>query len=148
MTSTKLNLGCGRDHKEGYINADISPEVGADVVFDLQEGLPFDDNHFDEVLANNVLCQILLPQNYLAVMNELWRITKGFIQVRVPNAEDICAWQDPFDCRRFTDQTFTYLESGHRRYKQYGKHYGFKPFRVELLEKGTQLTYKLWPIKE
>jgi predicted SAM-dependent methyltransferase len=145
----KLNVGCGRDYREGYINLDISDAVGADVVADMADGLPFEDNRFDEVVVQNALTQIQEPYLFVHVMNELHRVTKGVLIVRVPNAKDICAWQDPMDCRRFTDQTFTYMEYGHRRYNQYGKHYGFKPYRVELQEdNGRQMTFHLWPIKD
>lgn len=146
----KLNLGCGNDYIQGYTNADISFAVGADVVFDLTDYVPFRDNTFDEVLCNNVLTQVQDPKKFVQVMNDLWRITKpdGQIFIRVPNAEDICSWQDPMDCRRFTDQTFTYMEFEHRRYETYGKHYGFKPFVVELLDNnGRQMTFKLCPKK-
>lgn len=133
---------------EGYINLDISPDVGADVVCDIQDGLPFEDDSFTEVRANNVLTQILDRKTFVFVMNELWRVCKGDVYVRVPNAEDICAWQDPMDCRRFTDQSFTYMEKGHRRYKRYGKHYGFKPFKVDIFDNnGRQMNVKLSPVK-
>lgn len=150
METQKLNLGCGRNYLKGYTNLDISPDVGADVISDIEQGLPFRSNTFDEVLCENVLTQIRLPDTFIEVMNELWRITKpdGSILIRVPNAKDICSWQDPMDCRRFTDQTFTYMEMGHRRYEQYGRHYGFCPFSVELLEdNGRQMIFKLWPKK-
>lgn len=146
---SKANIGCGRDYRKGYYNIDISSTVGADLVCDITGGIPFEKDTFDEILVNNVLTQILLPKRFVFVMNELWRTCRGFIQIRVPNAKDVCAWQDPMDCRRFTDQSFTYMEGGHRRYEQYGKHYGFKPFKVELIEdNGRQMTFKLWPIKE
>jgi hypothetical protein len=146
----RLNIGCGRDHREGYINADISPDVGADEVFDITKGIPHGPNVFEEVVVNNVLCQICDSKDFIHAMNDLHRVTKPMasIYIRVPNASHPCAFQDPMDCRRFTDQTFTYMQDGHRRYEQYGKHYGFKPFGVELLEdNGRQLTFKLWPIK-
>ncbi len=146
----RLNIGSGNDKKEGYCNLDISPDVNPDVVCDITDYIPFRDDTFDEVLCNNVLTQILFPDKFLQVMNDLWRITKpnGHIYIRVPNAEHICSWQDPFDCRRFTDQTFTYMEHGHRRYEQYGKHYGFRPFKVDLLENnGIQMKFKLCPVK-
>lgn len=147
---TKLNLGCGRNYLEGYTNADISPVVNPDVVCDITDVIPFREDTFDEVLCENVLTQIFYPETFVQVMNDLWRITKdrGDIFIRVPNAKNICAWQDPMDCRRFTDQSFTYMEFGHRRYEQYGKHYGFKPFDVTLLEdNGIQMKFKLCPRK-
>lgn len=146
----RINLGCGNDYMRGYINTDISTAVGADMVFDIKYGLPFRDDEVFEIVVNNVLTQIQSSKDFIFVMNELWRVCnkKGFIQIRVPNAKDICAWQDPMDCRRFTDQSFTYMQYNHRRYNQYGKHYGFMPFDVELLDNnGRQMTFKLCPKK-
>lgn len=146
----KLNIGCGRDYRDGYTNLDISSDVGADVVADIEKCIPFRTNTFDEVLCYNVLTQILYPKTFLQVMNDLWRITKadGFIEIRVPLAKYEYAFQDPMDCRRFTDQSFTYMEEGHRRYEQYGKHYGFKPFKVKILDKKEEQMYiRLIPIK-
>jgi predicted SAM-dependent methyltransferase len=144
----KLNLGCGRDYRKGYVNLDISDSVGADIVYDFQKGLPFMDNHFDEVLANNSLTQIRDGDVFVRVMNEIHRVCKGDVYIRVPNAKHICAFQDPMDSRRFTKESFTYMEGGHRRYEQYGKHYGFLPFKVKLLEdNGRQMEFVLTPIK-
>lgn len=146
----KLHVGCGKDYRKGFVNLDISPDVGADVVCDILNGFPFPKDTFSVVLCNNVLTQILCPKDFVYIMNELWTVTdaSGSIYIRVPNAKDICAWQDPMDCRRFTDQTFTYMEHGHNRYEQYGKHYGLKPFEVTLLtDNGRQMEFKLVPIK-
>ena len=147
----KMNLGCGRDIREGYLNVDIAGNVGAQKVMDLQvTPWPFQDDRFEDIIAHNVLTQIQDPKKFVEVMNELWRVTKndGFIQIRVPNALHICAWQDPMDCRRFTDQSFTYMEHKHRRFEQYGRHYGFRPFIVEKVEdNGIQMVFLLTPFK-
>jgi hypothetical protein len=150
MEKVRLNIGCGNDYREDYLNVDYSPHVKTDEVFSI-ERIPYPDNTFLEVVVQNVLCQIRDSKNFRDAMNELHRVTPmiGSIYIRVPNAKDICAFQDPMDCRYFTDQTFTYMQDGHRRYEQYGRHYGFKPFGVELLEdNGRQLLFKLWPIKK
>ena len=141
----KLNIGCGQDKLEGWINADSREGCNPDEIVRLGFRLPYPDDHFVEVKAFNVLTQV---NDIVTAMNELWRVTKGFITIRVPDAADICAFQDPMDFRHFTDQSFTYMELGHRRYEQYGEHYGFKPFKVELLESnGRQLLFRLWPVK-
>lgn len=151
-----LNIGCGKDYiiSDGtidWVNLDISDKVGADLVGDIEIcPWPIPTDIYDFVVANNVLTQISTPKKFLEVMNELHRVTKptGIIQIRVPNAKDICAWQDPMDCRRFTDQSFTYMQHDHRRYEQYGKHYGFLPFNVVYVEdNGRQIIFKLTPIK-
>lgn len=146
----RLNLGSGKDYKIGYINCDKSHLIKTDEVFNIENGIPFEDNSFNEILANNVLEQVSHPQIFVYVMNEIWRVLKpdGKLIARVPNAKDICAFQDTFDILRFTDQSFTYMEYGHRRYETYGKHYGYKPFKVKLIEdNGRQLTFELQPVK-
>ncbi len=150
----KLNLGCGNDirREDGieWVNLDSSDEVKADIVEDFATTYPwpFQDGEFDEVVANNSLTQILNNDDFINVMHELWRVTKpnGVIKIRVPYALHECAWQDPMDSRRFTPESFTYMEAGHRRYEQYGKHYGFPPFHVKLVENnGIQMHFELIP---
>src|SRR3989338_8232959 len=54
--SRKLNLGCGRDIKTGYINIDKSKTAGVDVAHDLDKyPWPFKDNYFDEVYGRDVI---------------------------------------------------------------------------------------------
>lgn len=50
----KLNLGCGQDIKEGYINIDIRRLPGLDVIADICK-LPFRNNSVDEIRAIDVL---------------------------------------------------------------------------------------------
>lgn len=143
-----LNIGCGNDKMPNAVNADSSAACNPDIVCGLGWFLPFDDNQFKETFAYNVLTQVESNEDFVLSMNELHRVTEKVIHIRVPYALDECAFQDPMDVRRFTDQSFTYMEEGHRRYEQYGKHYGFLPFKVVPRENnGRQMLFDLYPVK-
>ena len=130
-----LNLGCGGKIILGAINIDIYKGKGIDIVCDVREGIPFDDESIDEVIAEYFLEQILENEKFLFVMNEVWRVLKRgkLFRFTVPNAEYSTAFKDPFDCRYFTKETFDYFNQDHRRYNYY-KGYGFKPWKVVSLE--------------
>ena len=52
----KLNIGCGKDIKKGYINLDKSKVDGVDVVHDLDTyPWPFEDDFFDEVYGRDII---------------------------------------------------------------------------------------------
>lgn len=49
----KLNLGCGKDIKDGYINLDVRYIKGVDVVCNLNSfPYPFQNDVFDEIYCN------------------------------------------------------------------------------------------------
>jgi SAM-dependent methyltransferase len=81
----KLNLGCGIDYKEGYVNVDFHSHIQIDVQHDLNS-IPytFADGEFDFILASHVLEHLDRP---FVVMQELHRILKkdGILQVKVPH---------------------------------------------------------------
>jgi len=81
----KLNIGCGEEHKEGYINLDWQSLTKPDVEHDLNKlPYPFNDNSFDLVEAFHVLEHLDKPFN---VMKELHRILKpgGELIIKVPH---------------------------------------------------------------
>ncbi len=68
----KLNLGCGKDIKEGYINLDKWALGEVDVVHNLNLfPYPFKDNIFDEILCSHLLEHV---NDLIKVMEELHRM--------------------------------------------------------------------------
>jgi predicted SAM-dependent methyltransferase len=76
----KLNLGCGKDLKEGYVNIDIV-DYGGNVIHNLNSyPYPFEDNTFEEIYASHVLEHL---NNFHEAVTELYRISKPDATIRV-----------------------------------------------------------------
>ncbi len=70
----KLNLGCGLDIKEGFVNLDVRDIKGVDCIHDLDIfPYPFKDDTFDYVYSRNCLEQV---NEAYRVFRELHRICK------------------------------------------------------------------------
>lgn len=129
----KLNIGCGRDYRQGWINIDISKDVEAEFHTDIRiSALPVDDEKAELVYISGVLEQIGSNDELIFVMNQCWRVLKpgGQIVIVVPNAKHAIAHRDPMDIRKFTIPTFNYFIDGMQEYRDYGSVYGFKPWRT------------------
>lgn len=72
----RLNLGCGKDYREGYVNLDINKMVKADIYCDMECGLPFEDNTFDYVYSRHCL-EHLHKEKFRFVMDEIKRVCKN-----------------------------------------------------------------------
>ena len=106
----KLNLGCGFDKREGFVNADNFSECEPDVFCDLESfPWPFADNEFDYVLMKHVLEHVgaAFPI-FKQIIYELYRITApdGIVEIHVPHYGHSTFWADPTHVRGFTDLTF------------------------------------------
>jgi len=82
----KLNIGCGGDIRDDYVNADLSYEPCRE---DIRE-MTFEDETFDEVLASHILEHIHFSQLERAFL-ECFRVLKpnGKFVVEVPNSSGI-----------------------------------------------------------
>ena len=54
----RLNWGCGGDPTPGWLNADILPGPGVDIVGDIRDGLPLADDGLDYLTSIHVLPEI------------------------------------------------------------------------------------------
>ena len=85
VASSKLNIGCGRFPKSGFVNVDWKEGPGVDVVHDLSEfTYPFSNEQFEWIEADHVLEHL---SDAFGVMGELHRILKpnGLLIIRVPH---------------------------------------------------------------
>jgi hypothetical protein len=83
----KLNLGCGADKREGYLNIDLQPFFEPDLVADIRELKTLPSNTYEEILAND--CLEHLPRNDTERTLIEWnRVLKqnGLLRLRVPSA--------------------------------------------------------------
>ena len=114
----KIDLGCGVNKPEGYVGIDTLK--GADICFDLREGIPLDDNSVEEVRAKDILEHML---DTIAIMNECWRVLEpeGVLDIVVPRFPHVDSVKDPTHVRFFTVETFTeYFAGPDRLAGEYG----------------------------
>ena len=84
----KLNVGCGKDVRTGWINLDMHDKNGADLVFNLEDiykdkKMPFSDNSVDYIYCSHVLEDFI---NVYPILYEFIRICKigGKIEIKTP----------------------------------------------------------------
>lgn len=104
----KLNLGCGLNPREGFINVDHAPMPGVDVVADLEQPLPWDDDSVDESIGVHVLEHLQDPVSFMA---ELWRVHKKDTTATfaLPYGSSDDAWEDPTHVRPYFLNSFAYF---------------------------------------
>ena len=105
----KLNLGCGKSSKRGYINLDSVKLPGVDVIHDLDKyPWPFKNSEFDYVFGAHVLEHL---DSITKPLEEIWRITKsgGRILIEVPIFPSVGSAADPTHKQFYTYMTFNYF---------------------------------------
>jgi ubiquinone/menaquinone biosynthesis C-methylase UbiE len=90
----KLNLGCGQDYREGYVNVDFSDtfssgeKMRVDLRHNLLQTFPFEGNSAEEIIFRETL-EHFNRHNGLKVLKEIFRVLKpnGILDLSVPPAE-------------------------------------------------------------
>ncbi len=106
----RLNLGCGFDKREGWVNADNFTECGPDLLLDIRQ-TPWliQDNEYDYILLKHVLEHVGQGfDEFAAIMREIYRVASpnGTIEIHVPHYRHETWWSDPTHLRAFTPLTF------------------------------------------
>jgi len=118
----RLNVGCGNQRMPGWIGIDLVRTSATDIVRDLTRGLPFEDSSVDEILCDNVLEHIGPNEDFIFVLNELYRVLKpgGLATLIVPDGRSQAAWQDPTHQRAFVPRSALYWNQDLQWPKLYG----------------------------
>lgn len=106
-----LDIGCGRNKLSGSVGVDFLDLPGVDVIADLNGKLPFEDNSFDAIHANQVFEHV---QNLIGLIEECHRILKpeGILIAHVPYFRSSWAAIDPTHVRQFTINSLHYFVNG------------------------------------
>jgi len=88
-----LNIGCGTDYKEGWINVDNNSDNNIkklDLNWDLRNAIPFNDNSVDFIFHEHFM-EHLTPSEALKSIGDFERVLKpgGVMRVAMPDLEDI-----------------------------------------------------------
>ncbi len=86
----KLNLGCGWDHREGYLNVDLHDFHKPDLVADVTNLEMLPSGAYTEIIAQDVL-EHLPRQSTVGVLREWSRLLRvgGVLRLRVPSVIDL-----------------------------------------------------------
>ena len=89
----RLNMGCGKKKKVGYLNVDVDVAVKPDIVVLLGPSLPFASGTFSLIEAYHVV-EHVYPWVSSDIFKEFWRILKpgGKVAIECPNIEAACGW--------------------------------------------------------
>ena len=117
-----LDIGCGKNRYPRSIGIDTNPKSDADIIFNIERGIPFPENQFDFVYSNHTL-KHLDPKKLVFVLEEIWRVTKpyGKIKISVPHFSGAGSATNPTHLRAgFTSQTFHFFKSKDE-YQKFGQ---------------------------
>lgn len=87
----KLNLACGDDYREGYINIDVRVDAKFDILASVDK-LPYGEGSIDEIVAQDIL-EHFPRSKTLDLLAEWRRVLKvgGKLNLRVPNMAALAA---------------------------------------------------------
>lgn len=133
---SKLNLGCGEETLDGYMNVDLLDLEGVDVVHNLMQfPYPFKDESAGEIKAKDLIehldhyCQVdgRVPKEtrptIIAFIEECHRILKpgGTLWIQTPRFDAEFLWIDPTHVRGFHERSMEFFDPE----QDFGKSTGF-----------------------
>ena len=109
VTNVKIDLGAGADKRPGYLGVDQLDLPGVDIVCNLSEGIPLQDNSVEAVSSSHFLEHIA---DTVGLMEEIYRVCKpnALVEIKVPYFTSIGAFKDPTHVSFFTERTWEYFD--------------------------------------
>lgn len=106
-----LEIGCGEQKLANAFGIDLQAHEGVDLVTDLNQGIPLEDERFDAITSNQVLEHI---DNLNYLMEESFRVLRpgGIFVATVPYFRSSWAVIDPTHVRFFSLVTMDYYVEG------------------------------------
>ena len=122
-----VDLGGGIDAKAGCVTIDIAD---ADIIADLNAGIPLPDNSVGVINASHVLEHLRDP---LFSMREIHRVLAdgGWAFIEVPSTDGRGAWQDPTHVSYWNQNSFGYYTRTDRARYIRNTDIRFQEFRLE-----------------
>jgi SAM-dependent methyltransferase len=131
----RLNVGCGRNILDGWVNLDATALPGVNLVCDLDNvrripvALP--DATVELFLLSHVIEHV---HDTLGLMQELWRLALPGARaiIRVPHGGSDDAWEDPTHLRPYFPSSFVYFSQPAYWRADYGYRADWQPGKTTL----------------
>jgi predicted SAM-dependent methyltransferase len=115
----RLNLGCGHDKRDGWVNVDKYAAATPDQVVDLERfPWPWADDSVDGVLMRHVLEHLGRDTDvYLNIFKELWRVCRADarLEIVVPHPRHDSFLNDPTHVRAVTPEGLQMFDRAQNR---------------------------------
>ena len=108
----KLNLGCGTDYMQGWVNVD-NGNVNCDVNHDIEVfPWPFEESSVEQIKMQHIL-EHISREKFIPFVREMYRVCcdGAVIDIISPYAGSDNFWTDPTHKLPLTVRTFDYFDS-------------------------------------
>lgn len=106
----KLNVGCGKDIREGWVNLDREALPGVDIVCDLDvcSAIPITGEGVSEIYMSHILEHLTRPLQAMQMLHSV--AAPGCLcTIKVPYGSSDNAWEDPTHVRPYFLGSFQYF---------------------------------------
>ena len=122
---TKYNMGCGFNHKNGWVNCDKVAACEPDLLMDIERlPWPIKDNEATEVMFIHCLEHVGgEPDLFIGIMKELYRVCEkdAIVRIHVPHPNSDGFLGDPTHVRVITPMVLSlFSKDNNRKWKEVG----------------------------